>query len=307
MNCLLGIRGKHKRDFSLMLVYNNRMDSFLGQKRQGFTIVEVMLFLALSGFMLVGILAGTGSSIANQRYKDSVQDAVDAIKDAFSFVSDTEIPVYNESSDGRGRSDRVVYGTLLMIKRQTIEYTTIVGDDYSVALRSASEEDAKKLKEASDIQLLKMLNATNINCSATGTSCEPAGATKSQKLKWDAVLYDEYGNNYSAPVAAVLIFRTPRTGAIRTYRFDESGTDGISIKNLGSVMETANSSTNLYTYLTNSEGEARFNSGDVKICVDSNGAESYANNRRMIIIHKNAQSQTDIELVDMDGDEQCLY
>ena len=62
-----------------------------GKQQKGFTIIEVMLFLALSGFLLAGILAGTGSSIANQRYKDAVQDAADALRSAFSFVADTQI------------------------------------------------------------------------------------------------------------------------------------------------------------------------------------------------------------------------
>lgn len=285
------------------------MDRFVGQKRQGFTIIEVMLFLALSGFMLVGILAGTGSSIANQRYKDSVQDALDMIRDAFSFVSDTEIPEHNyAASDGRGRSDRVVYGALLTISRNTIDYTTVVGDDYFSTIKGASEEVAKSMKEANDIQLLKMLNATNIDCPASSTECQAAGATKTQKLKWDAVLYDEFGNNFSAPVASILIFRTPRTGAIRSYKFDESGQEGIDIKRMSTVISNPGPQSDLGRYLVrSSDNKARFISGDVKICVDSNGAESYAGNRRMIIIHSNAQSQTDIELADMDGDDQCQY
>lgn len=41
--------------------------------KRGFTIIEVMLVLAITGLMLVGVIAGTYSSIATQRYNDSVR------------------------------------------------------------------------------------------------------------------------------------------------------------------------------------------------------------------------------------------
>lgn len=52
--------------------------------RSGFTVIEVMLFLAISGLMFAGLLAGAGSSIARQRYKDSVQDFTEFIRGVYS-------------------------------------------------------------------------------------------------------------------------------------------------------------------------------------------------------------------------------
>ena len=38
----------------------------------GFTIIEVMLFLAVSGVLAAGILATVGGTIGAQRYRDAV-------------------------------------------------------------------------------------------------------------------------------------------------------------------------------------------------------------------------------------------
>ncbi|MBQ1373667.1 prepilin-type N-terminal cleavage/methylation domain-containing protein [Candidatus Saccharibacteria bacterium] len=47
------------------------------RRRRGFTLVEVSLFLAITAASFVGIVAGTQSSIFQQRYNDAVQSFVD--------------------------------------------------------------------------------------------------------------------------------------------------------------------------------------------------------------------------------------
>ena len=57
------------------------MDKNKGAFLRGFTIIEVMLFLALSGVLLAGILGGLGGNIARQRYNDAVQDIANIMRD----------------------------------------------------------------------------------------------------------------------------------------------------------------------------------------------------------------------------------
>ena len=189
-----------------MLMYNISMGIVSREKLKGFTIIEVMLFLALSGFLLVGILAGTGSSIANQRYKDAVQDAVDALRDAYSFVSDTQVQLrengkgvcggltseqFDSSSvaqaynSGRGRTQCVVYGAVVSINGDKIQTTTLIGEDYADAIKEPTNAD---LVTKTDLEILKTLNANNlaVQCAKNAADCKIAtvDVPSTTTLKW---------------------------------------------------------------------------------------------------------------------------
>ena len=206
-------------------MYNKNMGIHLEVEQKGFTIIEVMLFLALSGFLLVGILAGTGSSIANQRYKDAVQDAADALRSAYSFVADTQVEtrVASEGACGgttegtfgrlikdpnslRGRTSCAVYGAVVVIDGNRIQTTTVIGRDYRDFIRTANDASATRglseaeqkelnavLNPTSDVGLLAALHANNLayHCEnagdcGTGNIGVPGGA-KTQRLKWGAI------------------------------------------------------------------------------------------------------------------------
>lgn len=48
--------------------------------QKGFTIIEVMLVLAISALILLGALGGTYSSIRAQRYNDSVRAFAESLR-----------------------------------------------------------------------------------------------------------------------------------------------------------------------------------------------------------------------------------
>ena len=234
-----------------MLMYNIRMGIVSEEKRSGFTIIEVMLFLALSGFLLAGILAGTGSSIANQRYKDSVQDTVDALRDVYSFVSDTQIPLREAGrgvcggltsaeyeatqlgrqtfNSGRGRTDCAVYGAVVSIDGGKMQISTLVGEDYAAALLAKPTLDTDY---PNDLDLLRALNANNlaVQCGKNNSNCKISTISSpiDMKLKWDTTLVNPKGNSSSntAFKKTLLVFRSPRNGVIRTYVMDSLIMDG---------------------------------------------------------------------------------
>lgn len=57
------------------------------QSQTGFTIVETMLFLAVAGLLTMGILAGSGAAINQQRYRDSVNSLKSFVQDQYSDVT----------------------------------------------------------------------------------------------------------------------------------------------------------------------------------------------------------------------------
>lgn len=103
-----------------------------GGMKRGFTILELVLVLAVTAALLVGLLAGTGTVIARQRYNDSVSSFRDFLQRQYSLVADVQnnstefncrrtgtiqagfqISGGGDDTGGRGRSDCLVYGRLL--------------------------------------------------------------------------------------------------------------------------------------------------------------------------------------------------
>lgn len=59
------------------------------QKSNGFTIIEVMLFLAVVGALAVGVLVGSGVAIGQQRYRDSVSTLKGFIQQQYNQTTNT--------------------------------------------------------------------------------------------------------------------------------------------------------------------------------------------------------------------------
>jgi len=82
-------------------------------KSRGFTIIEVMLFLAVSGALAVAILVGSGVSIGQQRYRDSVNSLEEFIQSQYSNVTNVindRDQTWTCDSTGKVSSDSVGTG-----------------------------------------------------------------------------------------------------------------------------------------------------------------------------------------------------
>ena len=109
----------------------------------GFTIIEVMLFLAISGVMAIGLMAGMGAAISSQQYRDSVQSYADYLRGQYSKVVAVEnegprdsgavCPLTGSVTD-RGRSNCVIVGRYAR--------TQDVGDKYESRPIYASQSGA---------------------------------------------------------------------------------------------------------------------------------------------------------------------
>jgi type II secretory pathway pseudopilin PulG len=306
----------------------------------GFTIIEVMLFLAISGFMMLGVFVGTGSSIANQRYKDAVQDAADALKKAYSFVSDTQIElrddssgsckyltnngdgqgaasVEGESESGRGRTSCAVYGAVVVIDKDTIQTTTLIGKDYYDVLQTKEsnknnsdwEEIYNKINDSStqDIEILAYLRANNVakQCDANGNNCRAAvaGISSTRKLKWEANFKkpNDASSIHNRDLAlTLLIYGSPRDGSIHTLSMNDVIKDSsykkIDYRNISPNANIGEYGVNKLLLGNN------FKQQDVYFCIDSGGAGTYANHNRIVHIVKDAQSQSGIILENFDDD-----
>ncbi|MCL2038717.1 prepilin-type N-terminal cleavage/methylation domain-containing protein [Candidatus Saccharibacteria bacterium] len=60
------------------------------QTHKGFTIIEVLMFLAITGLLLTGMLVGTGANLARERYNDGVRTVEEFLAQQFMLVQNPE-------------------------------------------------------------------------------------------------------------------------------------------------------------------------------------------------------------------------
>jgi type II secretory pathway pseudopilin PulG len=362
-------------------------------RRTGFTIIEVMLFLAISGFLLVGILAGTGTGIARQRYNDSVQNVARILREQYSAVINTQIPMREsdgtclnpnvddllsggritggalgnffdasgnliEGDNGRGRTSCLVYGMMVTIgsnNGEVIQTSSLIGRDIE-ALRRA-DTSGRDFDAMTDMELLRLAGVNNLGVyydvtsssggAITGWQCwvRTAGSSASFNIQWGARM-ETTARADNTLMATLLIIRSPKDGAIRTYVMDSaimfrgSVVDyaeinnrnggkgwGLQDENSGACNGTISTTAGGYQLLRDAginqhlndstfrrvssvrswENDAQAQNGLI-ICVGSNDIFALAGQRRMIGV-SGGHNASAVELVDMDSDSganRCL-
>lgn len=140
------------------------------KKTAGFTIIEVMLFLAVSGALAVAILVGSGVAINQQRYRDSVSSLKSFLQEQYSDTTNTTNsrtgdeactnavvvtpPSYIPAPQPRGTTDCLLLGRSIVIGSNGTQVTVsnVVGyrtsDTSTVPLGASDIEELKNYKLA---------------------------------------------------------------------------------------------------------------------------------------------------------------
>lgn len=241
---------------------------------RGFTVIETMMFLAITGILVVGILYGTGTSINVQRYRDSVLSLQTTLQDQYSQVvnvrnevsleglsCDTNAVVTVDPDAGsapRGQADCVVMGRYVRtLDSRTLSLSTVVGYINPNAVTNTN-----------DLQTLQLYALNTIPTSE-----------EEYPIEWNAELQQAGGD---MPLAfSVLILRSPTSGIVRTFI---NPTVSMGSDTIDDLVDTA--------YLSQS----------LKACVDAGGL--FGTNKMAVSIVPNATSATGVEILG-DGSSQC--
>ena len=216
----------------------------------GFTILEVSLVLAIAGLLFIVLIQGTGTRIAEERYRDTVNDVVDYLRATYSSVFSVEnvretsaganeyctvsdphdggySKVDAEHNNYPGRSKCAIYGKLITFGESyddgeydgvhpEIHMYDIIGTIY--------EEDEKlnnnKVNPNYDKTTIGSLNAVGANVVSIGKNASgnyrlvTAGQEDVKTLPWEGQIQDGAGNIFRGAVAIV---RSPSTNAYNTY------------------------------------------------------------------------------------------
>ncbi len=320
-----------------MLMYNKNMSMEKGRLK-GFTIIETMLFLALTGLMLVGALVGLGTNLSRQRYKDSVQDVVTLIRNQYDYV--TRVQIDQRDGDdmceivsgsgvadtiknkGRGRSKCDVYGVALVFglddegdldAGSIIQSTSILGKDIK-ALEDEyrayypQKDPREKIEAMSDLELMKELSFNNVIESVQ--KCRPVNLLERKVLNWGSKI--EHTAKDTVKKGVVLIIRSPRDGTVHTYTYDFSMSDTINVPDYGSLkdidktcMQFTAGSFDINTLLGASPAVFT-TANNFDLCITSDDLTGTYGKRRMIRIAADGHNSSAVALIDEDsGDDIC--
>lgn len=188
-------------------------------KQSGFTIIEVLLFLGITGLMAAALLGGWTTMINNQRYKDSVKTLQSFIQQQYNLVYNVQNgrnaetgcvigadgPVFTDEDDDastlrpQGQSVCVVMGRYIHISGgSVVKVYPIVGEDRSEAGNPSDKQailDRKPVEVTEDIGL----------------------AGSELNIPWQAEVVTPVPNSVDTMDVAIVIIRSPESGIVHTY------------------------------------------------------------------------------------------
>jgi type II secretory pathway pseudopilin PulG len=176
----------------------------------GFTIIETMLFLAISGMLVAAILVGSGIAINQQRYRDSVNGVKSYIQQQFNETANVinnrsaawtctasgDVVEVAGSGQPRGRSDCVIIGRLITTSD---DGTTLMASNV-IGMRTPGAP-----KQPSD--LLELQRSYRLSTS-------PIEATTTE-VSWGSKIVRQ--KTTSPLPLSILIVRSPLSGVLMTF------------------------------------------------------------------------------------------
>lgn len=186
--------------------------------QKGFTVIEVMLFLAVTGLLAIGILVGSGVTIGQQRYRDSVNGVKSYLQQQYNEVSNvinsrdrtwtcssTGVITEVASGEARGTSDCVIMGRFI-----TIDAT---GTKLTAANITAYRTPGAPIGASDTLEI------ANYRLSASPIDVD------TEEVAWGAQIIKD-GTPAVTPLAlSILIVRSPLSGSIMTFTAEGVRTD----------------------------------------------------------------------------------
>ncbi len=276
------------------MMYNHYM---IKHKRYGFTLIEVALFLAITGALFVGIVAGTQNSIWHQKFNDATQNFAEFLRSIYSEVS-------NPQSIGDGRSEYAIYGKLVVFgEKLDGEYKTI---DYSETQKIFVYDVVGNLSGGGTGAAGDMLTSLNANVVIPVEwwsrdkvkRIEPAGIVENYSPRWASAIETTKMNELFT--GSILVIRHPRSGTINTLVSKEV----IEVNN--TLRDANNAFSGHGSYNFGSLLASKLNTfveDEIDFCINPNGIGAFSNSRRDIRLVKNARNASGVEIIDLDSSE----
>lgn len=182
---------------------------------RGFTVIELMLFLAISGLLFAALMIGVGANINQQRYRNDVADFKALLQNQYAEVltpqnargSGTSCgdagsgkPVISQNAatsiNNRAATECIILGKSITIDNGlTITISNLVGFESNAAMDSMNDSD-------NEVDVLKAFNPIN-------SIIDQQVVNLDETLKLKSVR--------SALSATILVARSPVSGLLKVY------------------------------------------------------------------------------------------
>lgn len=247
---------------------------------RGFTIIETMLFLAISTVLVIAVLAGAGTSINVQRYHDSVTGLQSNLQDQyFKVMNVSNLPPTgalacdnnasvstdpNSPPSARGQDKCELLGRLVTIADTTLTSSVVVG--YNPANQDHSVSYVNDVTELKDYKLSQLPDSSETSTLEWGT-----------RIAWPLSGGGARPQQTTPRTIALLILRSPTSGLVYTFSRDD-----VPLQTQINSMVVA--------------GDAIPGQAQRRLCIDSNGLfagglaifiRAYASNSSAIEIRSN--------------------
>ena len=180
--------------------------------KRGFTLVEVAIFLAITGVLFIGITVGVQNSVYQQRRNDSVQSFIEFLRNVYSEVENVQ------NSVPEGRSEKAIYGKLVTF-----------GESMDLARQNIGEQE-QKIFTYTVLGDVGMPSGEVLTVLGHGEGGLNADVVYEGKLvgypetfipKWGSTINPSCptgsGCDYSPLKASLLVVRHPSSGVVYTY------------------------------------------------------------------------------------------
>lgn len=272
--------------------------------RKGFTLIEVILFLAMTAMLFVGVTVGTRNSIDEQKFVDATQNFAEFLRGVYASVKNTQ-------SAGDGRSELAIYGKLVVFgESEGMEGIYAAGASGESLEKGINRDGAQKVyvydvvadaegaSTGDATKVLKNLNANVVtfkyNDDGEKVGVELAGVAESYTPRWATWIETVENEPWTG---SILIVRHPRSGVINTLVSSEVIEVNQLTREINDGAEEVDVASKILT-----SGLDAFVVREVDFCVDPSRDDGVAR-RRDVRLVKNARNASGVEVIDLDSDE----
>lgn len=255
----------------------------MSKNRRGFTIIEVVIFLAITSIIFMAIVLGTRNVMSRQRYNESTQNFADFLRGVYSKLTSIE-------NHGDGRSEKAIYGKLITF-----------GEKFNLAGEENTNNDVFVYDIIGDVSsaisgdnILNALTKLNIDVLKNeGGKVTYAGIAESYSSRWMARI--ERTEDHELYRGAVIVVRSASTGIINTYVLKsepDNHTKTIEVNQAVKANSTEPVFRNALSKFSNTTA--------ADFCLYSDDGNIYNGYRRDIRINANARNSSGVEVMPLD-------